>query len=101
MPIYQYKCDCSRTKETISPMKDSDAEVICICGQSMQKVISLPNTDLVENVRYSSAMGVNPRQIASMERKYPGSRYTPDGKLIVNSRKDKLIKMKERNLHEI
>ena len=93
MPIYEYSCDCNWTTEVIAPMKDYNKPVVCVCGKNMQRIISLPNTDMINNVRFSNSMGVNPRQIPEMERKYPNSRYTPDGKLIVNSRKDKLHKM--------
>ncbi len=100
MPIYQYKCACSRKKEIFATMSESGAKVKCECGQIMQRIVSLPSTDIVNNVRYSNSMGCNPRQIPEMMRKYPGSRYTPDGKLIVNSRKDKLLKLRQRNLVE-
>ena len=101
MPIYEFRCDCGREKEKMLLMKDSETSVLCECGQTMYKIISLPSTDLVNNVRYSNSMGVNPKRITEMERKYPGSRYTPDGRLIVNSRKDKLKKIKERRMAEI
>ena len=100
MPTYEYKCNCNRTKEVFAPMKDSDKAVVCECGQKMCRIISLPSTDMVNNVRYSNSMGVNPRRIPEMERRYEGSRYTPDGRLIVNNRKDKLHKMAERGLVE-
>lgn len=100
MPLYEYKCDCGRAKEQLSAIKDCTKHIECECGQSMQRIISLPNTNIVNNVRYSSTMGCNPKQIPAMMRKYPGSRYTPDGRLEVNSRKDKLIKMKQRGMTE-
>ena len=81
-------------------MSDSNKPVRCVCGKKMARVISLPNTDIVENVRLSNSMGVNPRQIPEAMRKYPGSEYSPDGRLIVHSRKDKLQKMKQRSLVE-
>lgn len=101
MPRYEYKCDCGCEKEIFAPMKDCYKKVICECGQEMCKIISLPNTDIVENVRYSTAMGVNPRQIPQAMKMYPGSVYTPDGRLIIRSRKDKLKKMKERGKCEL
>ena len=100
MALYEWKCDCGRDKEVFASMKESGTKVECACGQDMHRIISLPSTDMVNHVRYSSSMGVNPNKIKEMERKYPGSRYTPDGKLTVNSRKDKLNKMRERGLIE-
>ena len=52
------------------------------------------------HVRYSSSMGINPKRIKEAERMYPGSKYTPDGRLEINSRQDKLKKMKARGLIE-
>ena len=101
MPVYPYLCDCGREEDVYAPMKDSAQVHMCECGQKMCKVITMPNTDLVHNERYSSSMGVNPKRIREMEQRYAGSRYTPDGRLIVTSRKDKLRKMKERGLTEI
>lgn len=100
MARYDFKCDCGCEREVVALMKDSDNPVTCECGQQMQKCISLPSTDLVNNVRYSNAMGVNPRRIAEMERKYPGSRYDQKGRLEITSRKDKLHKIRERGLVE-
>ena len=55
---------------------------------------------MVENHRWSTAMGCNPDQIPEMMKRFPGSEYNADGDLLVRSRHDKLKKMKERGLCE-
>jgi putative FmdB family regulatory protein len=100
MPNYAYKCDCGREKEQYAKAKDYEKPIDCECGGIMRRIITLPSTDIVENKRYSSVMGVNPSKIAESMRKYPGSVYTPDGRLVVNNRKDKLKKLRERGMVE-
>lgn len=101
MPIYDYKCpDCKRSKEQYARPENYEKPIPCDCGGQMCRCISLPGTDMKENIRYSSTMGCNPNKINENMRKYPGSRYTSDGRLIVRSRNDKLKKMKERGLIE-
>ncbi len=54
------------------------------------------------NFRWSKSMGVNIRQIPEAERLYPGSHYNRrTGDLAVEHRKDKLRKIRERNLTEL
>jgi hypothetical protein len=45
-------------------------------------------------------MGVNPKQIAASVKAYPGSEYTPDGRLIIKSRTEKKLRMAQRGLVE-
>lgn len=70
------------------------------CGCVARRIISLPSAGVGENVRHSYAMGVNPNQIEKAKKLFPGSEYTPDGRLVVKNRKDKLKKMKQRNMVE-
>ncbi|MCJ7828716.1 MAG: zinc ribbon domain-containing protein [Dehalococcoidia bacterium] len=101
MPIYTFRCENNHETDKYVHRIRPQRWIKCNkCGKRMVKIISLPNTNMVHNVRLSSSMGVNPKQIPEAERLYPGSKYTPDGRLIVESRKDKLQKMKERNLIE-
>jgi putative FmdB family regulatory protein len=101
MPIYEYKCDCGLITEVIAKRYKPSTYATCKCGKRAKKIISLPNTDLKENIRYSSAMGVNPRQIKEAEKRFPGSKYDQKGRLEVLNRKDKLKKAKERGLTEL
>lgn len=54
-----------------------------------------------EHTRYSQSMGVNPEQIPAAMKAYPGSEYTPDGRLIIRSRQHKLKEMRRRNMEEL
>ena len=101
LPIYSYRCEkCNEDKEQYACGADYEKPIPCECGGTMRRTISMPGTDMVENIRYSSSMGCNPNKIQENMRKYPGSNYTPDGKLIVRSRNDKLKKLKQRGLVE-
>jgi hypothetical protein len=59
------------------------------------------NTDLVNNERWSDAMGVVPNQIPEAERTFPGSKYDSDGRLLIKNRRHKLYEMKRRGYAEL
>jgi hypothetical protein len=84
----------------MNTIKDYEKPIPCECGKEMVRTFGNVGTDIKDNVRYSSVMGVNPNKIAENMKKFPGSRYTPDGRLIIRNRKDKLRKLKQRNLVE-
>jgi len=54
-----------------------------------------------DHKRYSYSMGVLPEQIKEAEKAFPGSKYTPDGRLIIKNRQHKLKEMKRRNMIEM
>ncbi len=108
MPNYSFNCpDCghfsniciiaNRNKATGCPKckKLCDRDV----AHELQTCSAFDETTK-EHVRWSNAMGCNPKQIPEMMKKYPGSSYSPDGKLEIIGRKDKLKKLKERGLVE-
>jgi putative FmdB family regulatory protein len=102
MPIYQYKCPCNFEFEVYTKTYKPSTYITCEkCGKKAKKIISLPNTDLVNNERWSNTMGVNPRQIPEAMKKYPGSVYNQKGQLRIDNRKDKLKKAKERGFREL
>jgi len=108
MPSYSFYCpDCGHFDNICIVSRRND-ECECpnckkMCNRDvaheMQNCSAFDET-CKEHIRYSNVMGVLPKRIKEMEKKYPGSRYTPDGRLIVNSRQDKLKKMKERGYVE-
>jgi putative FmdB family regulatory protein len=101
MPNYSYLCrDCQRTIEQYAKAEDYEKPIPCECGKVMIRTFGNVGTDLVDNVRYSSVMGVNPNKINEAMHSYPGSTYTPDGRLIIRNRKDKLNKLRQRNMVE-
>ena len=102
MPIYDFKCKDGHISEELMSIHRAAKSIQChTCGKKAKRIISNINTDLVENVRYSEAMGVNVEQIPEAMRTFPGSEYHPEtGALKITSRKDKLAKMKERGYVE-
>ena len=42
MPIYDYKCECGKTKENHIVIKWNQ-DVKCKCGKQMKKMLSAPN----------------------------------------------------------
>ena len=105
MIIYEYQCPaCGWITETFHKkiLKYAPCSYITCskCGIKAKRIPSNINTDLVNNVRYSNAMGVNPRQIPEAMKKYPGSVYNEKGQLRVDNRKVKLERMKQRGLTE-
>lgn len=50
--------------------------------------------------RRSVAMGVRPEDIPNAMKKWPGSRYDKDGALLIASRREKKIRMKQRGYCE-
>ena len=99
MPIYEFKCSLGHITEAYC-RTDKNASICGTCGKRARKIISLPSTDLKENIRFSSTMGVNPDQIPAAIQRFPGSQYTKDGRLIIHNRKEKLQRVKERGYIE-
>lgn len=103
MPIYCYKCPDGHVTEDFCHKIGAKPRIACdVCGKYAKRNIGCEqkNTDCVYNERYSDSMGVNPDQIPVAKKTFPGSEYLSDGRLIVESRSDKLKKMKERGLME-
>jgi putative FmdB family regulatory protein len=102
MPIYEYSCPCGFNFEVITKHYKPSTYITCEkCGKKAKRQISLPNTDLVNNERYSGAMGVNIRQIEQAKKIYPGSEYDKKGRLLIKNRKHKLYEAKRRGLSEL
>ena len=104
MPMYEYQCiSCGEVFEKFGSMAKCEDPQECItCGQEGIRILSLANTDMVNNVRISRSMGLNPKQIASgeAEKLHPGATWTPKGDMIIHSRKEKRQRMKERGMCE-
>lgn len=108
MPRYSYKCKkCGEVIDCYSSIATRNDPIKCFCGGTAARDVEVElnsagafDETTKEHIRFSSSMGVNPRQIPEAMKVYPGSEYTADGRLIINSRKDKLKKMKERGFVE-
>jgi len=58
------------------------------------------NKTMQSNPRWSTSMGVPANQVEQFSKRFPGSTYSPDGRLLVKNRVDKLRQMKERGFIE-
>jgi len=102
MPIYEYQCEkCKKIKEIfrhkVRPLK----KVVCDCGGVMSKLISLSNTNVKENPRYSKAMGVNVTQVEEARKLWPDAVFNEQGDLLITNRKEKKKWMKRRGMIEL
>ena len=109
MPMYNYYCPVCGNFDIVTTIAKRNEKTECLkCGKLCDRDIENElqtcgafDETCKEHVRWSSSMGVNPNRIAEAERKYPGSRYSPDGRLEIIGRKDKLKKLKQRGLVEL
>jgi len=105
VPIYEYICPKGHKSEQFAPMKDYEKPIKCPrCGGVAIRVISLPNTDLVENKRESRslAMPVTDVKTGKAYEIHPGATFGKPNKagmcpLIIHNRKEKLKRIKERS----
>jgi len=104
MPTYKYKCEKGHVTEEFFHITDIQEKISCSKCDSWafrQFIAGGFNTDLVQKERHSDSMGVAPEQIPKAMRTFPGSEYTPDGKLIIKNRRHKLYEAKRRGYTEI
>jgi len=102
MPVYEYRCaECGQITTRFESIHSNRKTVKCDkCGKKAVRIVSLPNTDLKENIRFSVSMGVDPSQIENAERAWPGSKYDKQGRLIIRNRKEKLERLRQRHYQE-
>lgn len=106
MPMYTYVCDvCGMVFDYIECLaKRNEAQHCPGCNGPASRNMGLEHIDqrqIPEHERYSNSMGVNPEQIKEAEKNFPGSQYTPDGRLIIHNRQHKLQEMKRRGMEEL
>jgi putative FmdB family regulatory protein len=111
MPFYAYKCQkCGlvfRDLATITERNDPvDCEKEGCCGKAHRAVGAelAPRSGqkwVTDNPRWSRSMGVPPMQVEEFRKRFPGSVYDDNGRLLIKNRKDKLRQMKERGFVEL
>lgn len=106
MPIYEYLCEhCKQIFEKFEIMQNSQNDQECPdCSGVGKRIISQCSTDLKENPRWSKALGVHPKQVASGEayKVHPGATFnSKNGDMLISSRKEKLKRCAERGLTEL
>ncbi len=42
MPLYEYRCECGKGKETLLEFSKMDTSQMCSCGKMMLRKVSLP-----------------------------------------------------------
>jgi len=105
MPVYEYRCPEGHRSEKFAPMRDCEKPIKCPqCGEVAVRIISLPNTDLVENKRESRslAMPITDVKTGKAYEIHPGATFGKPNKagmcpLIIHNRKEKLKRIKERS----
>lgn len=107
MPIYTYKCpQCGHFRSwnmiekrnscqcpTCENTVDRDFEYELNSGGGPEVVTDHP--------RWSVSMGVPVQQVEEFRKRYPGSTYDNQGRLLVKNRKDKLRQAEERGFVEL
>lgn len=92
----------------MSTIADRNKPVECECGSMAKRdkeVEFAPKGNrtkwITENERWSRSMGVPPSQVNEFRKRFPGSIYSDDGRLLIKSRSDKKRQMKERDFCEL
>ena len=103
MPIYDFKCRrCQEVAELIVPV-GKDIVVCPGCGDMAEKIFSPPtagDATMIDNERFSDAMGINPDQLPAFMKQFPGSEYNSEGQLKIKNREHKKLEMKRRGYYD-
>lgn len=91
--IYRFKCStgsCSQTPGFEVFTWDADIEkVTCpLCGLQAERIISR-SRNAEPPTMYSEAAGIHPSQIPEALARFPNHRFTPDGRMIFDSQREK------------
>lgn len=104
MPFYCYRCTaCNKLIEDFQSIPEPRPTITCPDCQYpavRSYMDEAKNTDLVDNPRWSEAMGCMPHEVPERMRQFPGSVYDSEGRLLIRNRKHKLEEMKRRGFVE-
>ena len=101
MPLFDFKCEkCNDVQERLF-RKDPPILIPCkLCVGMAKRIFSLgrgPGSGESRTI-YSRSMGVHPDQIPEMEKRFPGRKYAPDGRLEVKGFEHQKKLAKEHNM---
>ena len=108
MPEYTYKCrKCDAIFQDLNTISKRHT-TYCECGGKADRdldeelaSVGKRSKWVTENERWSNSMGVPAGQVNEFRKRFPGSTYSDDGKLLIKSRSDKKRQMRERGFIEI
>lgn len=105
MPRYDYQCQkCGDIFEKIEPMKNYMKSQECKCGGKAERILTTGECKadalMMDNPRWSEAMGINPDQLPEFKKAFPDSTYDKRGRLLIKNRAHKLLEMKRRGYVE-
>lgn len=101
MPIYNFLCEkCDHITEDLQPMNKEKEPVACeVCKGETEFTLQMrANRIAGEKERVSSALGVDPSQIAdgSVFKIHPGAKFNANGDMILKDRGEQKQRLKER-----
>lgn len=99
MPLYKYACNCGIVIEDLRSMKDRNDKTVCGCGELMYRDFTMKKTNApAECPRVSTALGVNPSQIAdgSIFKIHPDAKFNHNGDMILSNRSEQKQRLLER-----
>jgi putative FmdB family regulatory protein len=103
MPVYEYKCTvCGKSHEEVRQIRHRDLTSPCpepqcdgACERDVVASMS-PHTDTgYQSPILSEALGVDPSQIADAQKRFPHHKFTPDGRMILESHQERSKVLKE------
>lgn len=107
MPSYTASCKCGRIFQYISTILGRNEPIQCECGSMANRDVEAELAVgsrvkwVSDNPRWSISMGVPPSQVSEFRKRFPGSTYDNQGRLLVKNRKHKLQEMKARDFVEL
>lgn len=103
MPIYDYRCGtCGADFEEYAKVADYEKPSKCECGGDAPRMIGLPNTPMAGYDRpiHSNAMGINPNQVAEVQKRFPDRKYDGTGARIFRNHHERGKALKAEGFHD-
>lgn len=97
---FSYTCE-NCEKKTDKFFKSSSGTIVCPDCSGLAKITFSSASKTrggTSRTTYSRSMGVHPDQIPGMEKRFPGRKYAPDGRLEVNGYNHQKKLAKEHNM---
>lgn len=98
MPVYTFKCSvCGHVHDEVRTIANRSLPSPCPqqqCDGAMERAMFLERTATPPEMEYSrpflsEALGVDPSQINDAKRRFPDHKFHPDGRMIIESHKER------------